>query len=343
MKNSLKILLRTIFCFCILIGTSCLLTACDWFTTAKDPITITFETNIGTLSFNTKTLTDNTLSESDCPTVTYDGNDYIFDRWTTENGQTFNFSSNIKQSTTLFAKFEESELVCCTRWVAGQSLAGYRGYYLSTVDRAFSSSSLSIVKYSDKKIDTIKMAKKDIKDEYITLDEFYELSDAHCFVTTVDQPTILKESDLTSNIYTCVTFDVFENKAYGRTEYVLADNPLMLTAGNAIDLVYWKNERTSSISHSFSGSGILNTRVLEFDGNLPYSAFSFEQINTYKKLSSCTESDFKAGKTYYLFSILSSAEYLVKENNETLYCIFDKYGNYHSKVSKAQADALQQL
>ncbi len=313
----MKILKNLVICSCFLLMlfSTILLVGCkdqsnsNSNSNSNSQIEISFTTEKGSLSFYSKTLNGNTLSISDCPTVTYNGDDYIFDFWANENNQKFNFDSTIESNITLHAHFEEAEYVCFDTWQKDKSLVQYKGTTFSEVVVSARSSSAGTGYFKTKTIGKKLMAKSKILSEYVTLREFNSLSNKNVFTTTANEPTILKASDLTNNVYTVATVLAFSDYSYISYDYAPAGKQPAYAIFDCSTILSTYISRKVNISKFNGGGGSQGIRMKEFgqkyiyqsdDGLLSYSQFNHETISTYS--TDFDDFDYQKDDTYFIFT-----------------------------------------
>ena len=137
------------------------------------------------------------------PDVTAKDN-YYFEYWADEAENEFNFDSVVTKNLSLHAVFDVLEPVVCDTWQKGKSLSIFKGFSFFDYRDLETSTSLSTQvftnEYKNRQIQTTLVPHKQIKDEYITLDEFSQLSNKNVFTTDATEERILTENDITSNV-----------------------------------------------------------------------------------------------------------------------------------------------
>ena len=216
-----KKLLSLVFAICLIIPCAICLSACGKDKDDEPPapvdepatITITYHTDYGDLSFKSKQLeftNDYTyLTDSDLPIISNEGDERILDYWATANGDEFDFNTQLNEDIELYATFTESEWVWFTSWDLYDSLYEYRVNFESLLQikstgvmNHHSGDSTKQYSPSFKKI-----KQEECLPNYITKAEYYVLGNETCFITSVEEETI-------------VTDDVLTNKTYAYRQYV---------------------------------------------------------------------------------------------------------------------------
>ncbi len=220
-----KKLLSFIFAICLIIPCAVILSACGKDKDHKSPvaesttITITYHTDYGNLSFETKKAELNNgiylLTESDLPAISNEGDERIFDYWADKSGVEFDFNTQLNEDIELYATFTDAEMVWFTSWELYENFSygvstltlgvGYNqqfGWGLSPYDY--------VVNYKKIKAD-------ECLDSYYTKSEI-ESSDNNgggaCFITSSNgENKIVTNQDITDNTYTYQSFVFIGNEA----------------------------------------------------------------------------------------------------------------------------------
>lgn len=305
-------------------------------TNTNNHITVSFSTSKGSLSFSSKTLDGNKLYKVDCPTVTYTGNDYIFDYWMDGNYQEFDFSTTLTSNITLYAHFDEAEYVCYDTWQADKSLCEYKGYGYAVSNITSRSTSSYLSYFGMKTIGKKLMAKSEILPEYITLTEFNRLSSKNVFTTTATEKSILRESDLTSNVYTVVNVASFENICYQMVDYAPAGKkPTHARISYIIILSEYLNKNVDTTKFDRgSGSGYRTndsgkTHIYKSsDSSIAYQNMAKDNVLSYS--TNYDDFTYGAGDTFYMFTSISSAYVYYSYTAESGLSTAEKYFYYTS-------------
>ena len=239
---------------------------------------------------------------------------------------------------------EETELVCYMRWSQGDPIECVKGFNAFEFDSKKSVQTNLILhdRFESYHMGTIEMPKKDILDEYITLAEFEKLDRNYAFVTSAPEKRILKESDLSNNVYEVSQLELFKNKLYQITYHQLV--------GYAPQKFY--------VTRMYSTSNYLNctantddfvtpqgySKILELNSNqsLNYANLTQESIENYDSYDSTVlGSFFKKDYHYYIFTNVLYASYSYKIDGENKYYVFDSEGTYHEGISQEEAMQLK--
>lgn len=200
MKKKLLTLLMTI---CFIVPCMILLGACGNSTPSTSSITVTFETEIGQLSFSTKKIDISNdqksyLSFEDCPKISNEGDNKIFDSWVKENGENFDFSLGLTEDIKLFANFKDASLVAKASWTTNQSILSKR----MSIHSIALGSSTEISQNRKPDITYEKVANDQIiANDYVTKQEIENVYQNACFLTSADSVRLIKKADLTTATY----------------------------------------------------------------------------------------------------------------------------------------------
>ena len=197
----------------------------------KTSIVITFVTHFGDLEFTSKKfeIVDGYLDVKieDFPQITNEGDDKIFDYWATDNGGKFSSDIKFEQDFKLYAVFDyEVEFVWEEDWNLYDSL--YANKYNTCQEISFSyvngdfiegAGSFNSSYNGSRYVPTFKKIKKsDCSEKYITKTEYDDLGDETCFITSVDEKTIVTTDDLTTDTYMCEYYIFIDNAIEGVSE-----------------------------------------------------------------------------------------------------------------------------
>lgn len=288
----------------------------------SDTVYISFNTQYGSLSFS-QTFSEKEngddrayITLSDCPTISGEGDDKIFDCWTLDDGTEVDFSQGFSADTELYARFKSASLVAKASWSENQSILSKR-YSVHSIrlmgsqETASNNSSIKYVKVSNEEIASQNyLTKQQIENNYANA----------CFITSSNGTQFIKSSDLTTNtyrkeIYFVISPDDYVIRSFGFFDYqVKGVAPMGNVSGALMETVY------SNYGAMPTSSNCSNPSFITYVGQ--NSQLTNQQSTMTSIRSSATYSasgNFSQYNNYYCFIVLSGLKFSLYGNNGVEY------------------------
>lgn len=300
---------------------SLLFTGCNENPNNEDnKITLTFATDFGELSFYSKEfMLDNEgqvyITIEDCPVISNEGDTKLFDCWTLTNGENVDFNSAFTEDSLIKAKFKNASMVAKAKWAVNQSVLS-KSYSIHSIALlgatkiAGSSNEITFEKVADDEVQN---------NNYVTKDQIESTYAMACFVTSSENISFIKSSDLTIDTYRLEVYIVISPndttvRSVGYFDYVPHG---VQSVGNQSSIgMLAARYNYGSMPTSSQLVNVISTTYLGQNTQLANDQSTITSIRNYASLSLGGDETWDNYDHYFVFIEVDGYKFSIKQIND---------------------------